>query len=239
MAAKTYRDEDADLGLLAGKTIAVLGYGSQGHAQAQNLRESGCKVLVAQRPGTANHRRAVEDGFQPVSIAEAVRQAAVIAVLLPDEVQAEVFRREIRPNLARGDMLVFAHGFNVRYGQLDVPEGVSVALVAPLGPGSLVRAEFVRGAGVPCLIAVSEKDTPLAPRESEGATQNRASTAFHLALAYAKGIGATRVGAVETTFAEETETDLFAEQAITCGGLSALMKAGVETLVDAGYQPEI
>jgi ketol-acid reductoisomerase len=224
MPAKIYRDQDADLGLLSGKTIGVLGYGSQGHAQAQNLRQSGCRVVVAELPGTANYRRAVEDGFQPVSTAEATRQADLIAILLPDELQAEVFRNDIRPNLSPGDVLVCAHGFNVRFGQFDVPEGVSTALVAPLGPGSLVRAEYLRGSGVPCLVAVADGAGP---------------DTLNVALAYAKAIGATRVGAVETTFAEETETDLFAEQAITCGGLSALVKAGFETLVEAGYQPEI
>ncbi len=157
MPLKIYRDHDADLGLLAGKTIAVLGYGSQGHAQAQNLRQSGCRVIVAELPDTANYRRAVEDGFQPVSAAEATRQADVIAILLPDELQAEVFRSDIRPNLSPGDVLVCAHGFNVRFGQFDVPQGVSIALVAPLGPGSLVRAEYVRGSGVPCLVAVAER----------------------------------------------------------------------------------
>ena len=168
----------------------------------------------------------------------------MIAILLPDELQAEVFRSDIRPNLSPGDVLICAHGFNVRFGQFDVPPGVSTALVAPLGPGELVRAEYVRGSGVPCLIAVAEC-TPQshAPREETSVTRSvtstTTSTTLQLALAYAKAIGATRVGAIETTFAEETETDLFAEQAITCGGLSALVKAGFETLVEAGYQPEI
>ncbi len=224
MPAKIHYDQDADLALLAGKTIAVLGYGSQGQAQAQNLRDSGCNVIVAQLPGTANHRQAIEDGFQPLSAAEATKQADLIAILLPDELQAEVFRSEIRPNLSPGDVLICAHGFNVRFGQFDVPQGVSTALVAPLGPGSLVRAEFVRGSGVPCLIALAAHAAP---------------DALGIALAYAKAIGGTRLGAIETTFAEETETDLFAEQAITCGGLSALIKAAFETLVEAGYQPEI
>ena len=156
MPAKIYYDQDADLALLAGKTIAVLGYGSQGQAQAQNLRQSGCRVMVAELPRTLNHQRAVRHGFQPLSAAEAAKQADVIAVLLPDELQAEVFRSDIRPNLSPGDVLICAHGFNVRFGQFDVPPGVSTALVAPLGPGELVRAEYVRGSGVPCLIAVAE-----------------------------------------------------------------------------------
>jgi ketol-acid reductoisomerase len=245
MPAKIHSDQDADLALLNSKTIAVLGYGSQGHAQAQNLHDSGCRVIVAELPDTAGYRRAVEDGFQPLSTAEAVRQADVIAVLLPDEVQPDVFRREIRPNLSPGKVLVFAHGFSVRFGQLDVPEGVATVLVAPLGPGTLVRAAYLRGQGVPCLVAVH--CTPHAPREgvSEGASHSpREETAVTRSvtstmLAYAKAIGGTRAGAIETTFAEETETDLFAEQVVLCGGLGALMKAGFETLVEAGYQPEI
>ncbi|MEN6457953.1 MAG: ketol-acid reductoisomerase [Thermoguttaceae bacterium] len=229
MSATIHRDANADLAQLAGKTIAVLGYGSQGHAHALNLRDSGCSVLVAQRRGSANYDRALDDGFQPLDVAEAAGRAQVIAILLPDEAQPDVFRREIRPNVAPGTLLVFAHGFNVRYGQIDPPPDVSMALVAPLGPGALVRTQYVRGSGVPCLVAVAENETPL----------GTASPTFRRALAYAKALGATRVGAIETTFAEETETDLFAEQAITCGGLTALMQASFQTLVDAGYQPEI
>ena len=239
---KVYSDKDADLSLLAGKTIAVLGYGLQGHAQAQNLRDSGCKVIVAEPAGTANHRLAVEDGFRPVSVAEATRQADIVAMLLPDELQPDVFRNEIRDQLSPGKVLVFAHGFSVRFGQLDVPRAVSVVLVSPMGPGNLVRAAYVRGEGVPCLIAVGEKctlRTPHAPREETSVTRSVTSTMLAVALAYAKAIGGTRAGAIETTFAEETETDLFAEQAVLCGGLSALVKAGFETLVEAGYQPEI
>jgi ketol-acid reductoisomerase len=255
MPAKIYSDQDADLTLLTGKTIAVLGYGSQGHALAQNLRDSGCKVIVAEVPGTANYQQAVKDGFQPISAAEATRQADVVAVLLPDERQPDIFRNEIRENLSPGKVLVFAHGFSVRFGQLDVPPGVTTVLVAPMGPGTLVRAAYVRGEGVPCLIAVGADCTPHAPREgtadctphapregtavTRSVTSTMTNTMLPLALAYAKAIGGTRAGAIETTFGEETETDLFAEQAVLCGGLSALMKAGFETLVEAGYQPEI
>ena len=224
MPAIIHQDNDADLSLLENKTIAVLGYGSQGHAHAQNLRESGLRVIVAELPETDNHRQAVADGFQPISVAKAVEQSDVVAVLLPDEVVPEVFRAEIHDHLTPGDVLVFAHGFNVRYGLIDVPEGVSTVLVAPLGPGRLVREKYVRGEGVPCLIATAE-----------GAGRD----AMAVGLAYARGIGCTRAGAIETTFAEETETDLFGEQVVLCGGLSALIQAGFETLVESGYQEEI
>ena len=224
MPAIIHQDNDADLSLLENKTIAVLGYGSQGHAHAQNLRESGLRVIVAELPETDNHRQAVADGFQPVSAARAVEQSDVAAVLLPDEVVPEVFRAEIRNHLTPGDVLIFAHGFNVHYDLIDVPEGVSTVLVAPLGPGRLVREKYVRGEGVPCLIATAE-----------GAGRD----AMAVGLAYAKGIGCTRAGAIETTFAEETETDLFGEQVVLCGGLSALIQAGFETLAEAGYQEEI
>ncbi len=224
MPTVTYRDADADLSLLEDKTIAVLGYGSQGHAHAQNLRASGLSVVVAEPPDTDNHRRAEADGFRPIPTAEAVERGDVVAVLLPDEIVPEVFRADIRPQLSPGNVLVFAHGFNVRYGLIDVPRGVSTVLVAPLGPGSLVREKYVRGEGLPCLVATAEGTAPEAKT---------------IALAYAKGIGCTRAGAIESTFAEETETDLFGEQAVICGGLSALIQAGFETLVEAGYQPEI
>jgi ketol-acid reductoisomerase len=224
MPAKTFYDKDADLSLLKNKTIAILGYGSQGHAHAQNLRDSGCKVIVAELPGTPNYEQAVKDGFQPMSTVEAVKQADIITILLPDEIQADVFRGQIRPNLSPGNVVVCSHGFNVHFGQFDVPKGVSTILVAPKGPGHLVRAEYVRGAGVPCLIGLGE-----------GASKD----ALKIGLAYAKGIGGTRAGVIETSFAEETETDLFGEQVVLCGGLSALIKAGFETLVEAGYQPEM
>jgi ketol-acid reductoisomerase len=224
MPAKTYYDKDADLSLLKGKTLAILGYGSQGHAHAQNLRDSGCKVIVAELPGTPNYELAVKDGFAPVSAAEATKAADMITILLPDELQADVFRAHVRDNLSPGNIVVCSHGFNVHYGQFEMPKGVAVILVAPKGPGHLVRSEFVRGGGVPCLIALGEG----AGREAHA-----------LGLAYAKGIGGTRAGVIETTFAEETETDLFGEQVVLCGGVSALVKAGYETLVEAGYQPEM
>ena len=224
MPAKIYYDKDADISLLKNKTLAILGYGSQGHAHAQNLRDSGCNVIVAELPGTDNYEQAVKDGFKPVSAAEAAKKADVMTILLPDELQADVFRSQIRDNLSPGNIVVCSHGFNVHYGQFDLPKGVAVILVAPKGPGHLVRAEFVRGAGVPCLIGLGE---------------NAGADALKIGLAYAKGIGGTRAGVIETSFAEETETDLFGEQVVLCGGLSALIKAGFETLVEAGYQPEM
>lgn len=224
MPATIYYDQDADLSLLEGKTLSILGYGSQGHAHAQNLRDSGLKVVVAELPGTPNYALAVKDGFQPVSTEEAVAQGDMIAILLPDEIQADIFRTQIRDHLSPGNVLVCSHGFNIHYGQFDIPQGVAAVLVAPKGPGHLLRAEYVRGAGVPCLIALGP-----------GATQET----LRLGLAYAKGIGGTRAGVIQTTFAEETETDLFGEQVVLCGGLSALIKAGFETLVEAGYQPEM
>ncbi len=223
MPATMFYDQDADLGLLKGKTIAIIGYGSQGHAQAQNLRDSGCDVVVGQRPGSANHDLAVKDGFKPVSAAEAAAAGDLVNILLPDEVQGEVYARDIRPGLKPGDLLLCSHGFNIHFGQVIPPDGVDSALIAPKGPGHLVRSEYVRGGGVPCLIATGDGCSP------QGKT---------LALAYAKGIGGTRGGVLQTTFAEETETDLFGEQVVLCGGVSALVKMGFETLVEAGYQPE-
>jgi ketol-acid reductoisomerase len=224
MPAKVFYDKDADLSLLKGKTIAILGYGSQGHAHAQNLRDSGCNVIIAELPGTANYELAEQHKFKPMSTAEAVKKADMLTILAPDELQAEIFRTQIRDNLKPGATIVCSHGFNVHFGQFDVPKGVAVVLVAPKGPGHLVRSEFVRGAGVPCLIALGD---------------NAGDDARKLALAYAKGIGGTRAGVIETTFAEETETDLFGEQVVLCGGVSALVKAAYETLVEAGYQPEM
>jgi len=224
MPAKIYYDKDADLSLLKSKTISILGYGSQGHAHAQNLRDSGCSVLVAELPGTANYELAVKDGFKPLGTEVAVEKGDIVTILLPDELQADAFRTQIRSRLKPGNFVVCSHGFNVHFGQFEVPQGVSTILVAPKGPGHLLRSEFVRGGGVPCLIALGE-----------GAAQD----ALAVGLAYAKGIGGTRAGVIETTFAEETETDLFGEQVVLCGGLSALIKASYETLVEAGYQPEM
>lgn len=219
-----YYDQDADLGVLQDKTIAVIGYGSQGHAHALNLRDSGLKVIVANRPGSTNYRQAVADGFEPVSASEAASAADVIVMLLPDEVQARVFRDEIAPHMTEGKALVFAHGFNIHYGQIVPPAGVDVIMIAPKGPGHLLRRTYAEGQGVPGLVAIQ---------------QDASGEAMRRALAYAKGIGCTRAGVLETTFQEETETDLFGEQVVLCGGLSELIRAAFDTLVEAGYQPEV
>jgi ketol-acid reductoisomerase len=224
MPATIYYDNDADLSLLKNKTIAILGFGSQGHAQAQNLRDSGCNVVVSELPGTPNYDLAKQNGFDPLSTEEAVDQGDLIQILLPDEIQGDVYRARIRDHLSPGNILMCSHGFNIHFGQIEPPTGVDTLLVAPKGPGHLVRSEFVKGGGVPCLIAVGDG----ASRET-----------FALGLAYAKGIGGTRGGVIETTFAEETETDLFGEQVVLCGGVSELVKAAFETLVEAGYQPEM
>lgn len=224
MPVTIYYDDDADLSLLKDKTIAILGYGSQGHAQAQNLKDSGCNVIVGQRKGSPNYDLAVSHGFEPVSAADAAKAGDLINILLPDEVQGDVYREHVLPNLEPGNLLMCSHGFNIHFGQITPPEGVDAALVAPKGPGHLVRSEYEKGGGVPSLIAMY-------PGASDNSKQ--------LALAYAKGIGGTRGGVIETSFAEETETDLFGEQVVLCGGVSALVKAGFETLVEAGYQPEM
>ncbi|MDR1662836.1 MAG: ketol-acid reductoisomerase [Endomicrobium sp.] len=222
--AKMYYDNDADLNLLKGKTIAILGYGSQGHAHALNLRDSGMNVVVAQREGGANYERALVDGWKPLSIAETVKQADWIHILLPDEVQKKAWENDIKPNIRKGAVLSFSHGFNIRYQQI-VPTGdLDVIMIAPKGPGHFVRKQYEEGKGVPCLIAVE---------------QDASGKAKELTLAYAKGIGGTRGGVIETTFKEETETDLFGEQAVLCGGVVELINSGFETLVAAGYQPEI
>lgn len=221
---KVYYDQDADLSVLKDKTVAIIGYGSQGHAHAQNLRESGIKVVVGQRPGGANYALAKEHGFEPVSAAEAAKQADLIMMLLPDEVQAAVYANDIKPNLTAGKCLLFAHGFNIHFNQIVPPKDVDVFLIAPKGPGHLVRRTFTEGGGVPCLVGIQ---------------QDASGEALQRALAYAKGIGGTRSGTIETSFREETETDLFGEQAVLCGGVTALIKAGFETLVEAGYQPEM
>ncbi len=224
MAAKIYYDSDADLSVLKGKTIAILGYGSQGHAQAQNLKESGCQVIIGQRPGSPNYDLAKKHGFEPLPLDEATRTADIVNILLPDEVQGDLYRNHIRENLKPGNVLMCSHGFNIHFNQVKPPAGVDALLVAPKGPGHLVRSEFVKGGGVPCLIAMSE-----------GASDET----LRIGLAYAKGIGGTRGGVIQTTFAEETETDLFGEQVVLCGGVSELVKSAFQTLVDAGYQPEM
>ncbi len=224
MTAKIFYENDADLGVLKDKTIAILGYGSQGHAQAQNLRDSGCKVVIGQRPGSANYELACSHGFEPLPLDEATRSADLVNILLPDEVQADIYCQQILDQLEPGNILMCSHGFNIHFGQIEPPAGVDTLLVAPKGPGHLVRSEFEGGGGVPCLIAVGAESQP---------------ETFQAGLAYAKGIGGTRGGVIETTFAEETETDLFGEQVVLCGGVSELVRAGFETLVEAGYQPEM
>ena len=224
MPATIYYDKDADPSALQGKTVAIIGYGSQGHAHAQNLRDSGVDVIVGQRPGGANYDLAVSHGFEPLSAEEATKRADVINILLPDEVQGDVYRTAICNQLQPGNVLMCSHGFNIHFGQVEPPKGVDALLVAPKGPGHLVRSEFVAGGGVPCLIALSD---------------DASDETFKIGLAYAKGIGGTRAGVIRTTFAEETETDLFGEQVVLCGGNSALSKAGHEILVEAGYQPEM
>jgi len=221
---KMYYDNDADLSVLQGKTIAVLGYGSQGHAQAQNLHDSGLNVIVGLRKGSRNWSNAEAAGLKVMTVAEACQAADLIQILLPDEIQAEVYQKEILPYLKEGDCLVFSHGFNIHFGQIVPPTNVDVFMVAPKSPGHLVRRMYVQGAGVPGLLAVY---------------QDYSGKAKDYGLAYAKGIGCTRAGVIETTFKEETETDLFGEQAVLCGGVTSLIKAGFETLVEAGYQPEI
>ncbi len=221
--AKVYYERDANPERIRSRRVAVLGYGSQGHAHALNLRDQGVQVVVGVKPG-ASRERARADGFRVLDVAEAVREADVISVLLPDMVHAQVYREAIRPHLRRGQALVFAHGFTVLYGQVEPPEDVDVFMVAPKSPGHRMREVFVEGQGVPGLVAVH---------------QDASGEAKDLALAYAWGVGCLRAGVVETTFREETESDLFGEQAVLCGGVTALIQAGFETLVEAGYQPEI
>ena len=222
--ARIYYDQDADLSLLKDKTIAIIGYGIQGRGQALCLRDSGCRVVVSELEGTPNFELAKKDGFVPVSVDEAARCADIIQILTQDHVQAKVYKDNIKPNLKKGKALCFSHGFNIRFKQIRPPKNVDVFMVAPKGPGALVRRMFEEGKGVPSLVAVYQDAT---------------GQARQLALAYAKAIGATRAGVIETTFEEETETDLFGEQAVLCGGVTELIKAGFDTLVEAGYQPEI
>ena len=222
--AKMYYDNDADLSFLKGRKIGVVGYGSQGHAQAQNLKESGLDVIVSDLPGSVNWKHAEEDGMTIVTTPELAKQADVIQILAPDELQAKIYKADIADNMTENKVLVFSHGFNIHFGQIVPPEHVDVIMVAPKGPGHLVRRTYTEGSGVPDLIAVY---------------QDYSGKAKDIALAWAKGIGGTRAGVIETTFKEETETDLFGEQTVLCGGLSCLLTAGFETLVEAGYQPEI
>jgi ketol-acid reductoisomerase len=224
MPAKVYTDKDADFNVLKNKTLAVLGFGSQGHAHALNLKESGFNVVIGLYEGSKSAPVAREKGFEVLNTPEAVRRADVIFVALPDTKQAGVYARDIEPNLSKGKTLLFSHGFSIHFKTIVPPKEVDVILVAPKGPGHIVRRQFVEGKGVPSLIAVY---------------QNPSRQAKKVALAWAKGIGATRAGVIETTFREETETDLFGEQTVLCGGLSALVQAGYETLVEAGYQPEM
>ncbi len=224
MPVTIYYEKDASLDPLKGKTVAVLGYGSQGHAHSLNMRDSGLKVVIGQRPGSKNYDLAKQHGFAPLPISEAVKVADLVILALPDETQGPIYRNEIAPNLKPGAALGFTHGFNIHFGQIVAPEGVDVVLIAPKGPGHLVRSEFERGGGVPNLVAIHKDAT---------------GKARQIALAWATGIGGTRAGVIETTFKDETETDLFGEQVVLCGGVSALIKAAFETLVNAGYPEEL
>jgi len=219
-----YYEKDANLDALKGKKVAIIGFGSQGHAQALNLRDSGVDVLVAELPGTENYELAKSHGFEPITAAQAAEQGDLIQILAPDDVQAAIYANDIKRSLKAGKTLLFSHGFNIHYYQILPPPEVDVVMVAPKGPGHLVRAEYEKGAGVPSLVAIH---------------QDASGKALETALAYAMGIGATRAGVIATTFEEETETDLFGEQSVLCGGVSELVKAGFDTLTEAGYQPEI
>ncbi|RJO60908.1 MAG: ketol-acid reductoisomerase [Dehalococcoidia bacterium] len=222
--ATIYYDKDCDLSIIKNKVIGIVGYGSQGHAQAMNLRDSGLKVIVAEVKGGAAWKRAEADGFTPMSAAELAKKADIIVMLAPDTYQAKIYTNEIVGGLTAGKVLQFAHGFNIHYGQIVPPADVDVTMIAPKCPGQMLREVYVEGNGAPALVAVQ---------------QNASGKALEIALAYAKGIGSSRAGILETTFAEETETDLFGEQAVLCGGATSLIKAGFETLVEAGYQPEV
>ncbi|MFJ9773484.1 ketol-acid reductoisomerase [Kitasatospora sp. NPDC101157] len=222
--AELFYEDDADLSIIQGRKVAVIGYGSQGHAHALSLRDSGADVRVGLKPESKSRAKAEEAGLRVVTPAEAAAEADVIMILVPDPIQADVYEADIAPHLKAGDALFFGHGLNIRYGFIKPPADVDVCMVAPKGPGHLVRRQYEEGRGVPAIVAVE---------------QNASGKAFDLALSYAKGLGATKAGVIKTTFTEETETDLFGEQAVLCGGTAALVKAGFETLVEAGYQPEI
>lgn len=222
--AKIYYDKDADLNVLKDKKIAIIGYGIQGRGQALNLRDSGINVIVSELDGTKNYQQAKDDGFEPVEVKEAAKKCDIIQILTQDHVQAAVYKKSIRKYLKSGKALVFSHGFNINFKQIVPPADVDVFMIAPKGPGALVRRMYEEGKGVPSLVAIF---------------QDASGNALKFALAYAKGIGATRAGVIETTFKEETETDLFGEQAVLCGGVTELIKAGFDTLIEAGYQPEI
>ena len=222
MANRIFYQEDCNLSLLDGKTIAIIGYGSQGHAHALNLKESGCHVIIGLYEGSRSWKKAEEQGFEVYTAAEAAKQADIIMILINDEKQAALYKNDIEPNLEEGNMLMFAHGFNIHYGCIVPPKNVDVTMIAPKGPGHTVRSEYQAGKGVPCLVAVQQDAT---------------GKALDMALAYALGIGGARAGVLETTFRTETETDLFGEQAVLCGGVCALMQAGFETLCEAGYDP--
>ncbi len=222
--AKIYYDKDADLSLIQKKTVGVIGYGIHGRGQALNLRDSGVKVIVSQRPGGPNYEIPKKDGFEPVSAQDAAKNSDVIIILAQDPLQADIYKQSVAPHLSKGKALAFSHGFNIHFKQIMPPKFVDVFMVAPKGPGSLVRRLYEEAKGVPCLVALYQDAT---------------GSCKKLALSYAKALGGTRAGVIETTFKEETETDLFGEQTVLCGGTSALIKAGFETLVEAGYQPEI
>ena len=221
--AKIYYQEDCNISLLEGKTIAVIGYGSQGHAHALNAKESGCNVIIGLYEGSKSWAKAEKQGFEVFTAAEAAKKADIIMILINDELQADMYKKDIEPNLEAGNMLMFAHGFNIHFGAIKPPADVDVTMIAPKGPGHTVRSEYQAGKGVPCLVAVEQDAT---------------GKALDMALAYAAAIGGARAGVLETTFRTETETDLFGEQAVLCGGVTALMKCGFEVLVEAGYEPE-
>jgi len=222
--AKIYYDNDCDLKLLDGKVIGIVGFGSQGHAHAQNLRDSGCQVLIAEAKGTPGWKNAKDAGFDVMTADEVAKQADIIVMLVPDNLHRDTYYKSIEKGLTKGNVLMFAHGFNIHYGQVIPPPNIDVVMIAPKCPGHMVRQLYVEGAGPPAIVAVH---------------QDVSGKAKNIALAYAKGIGCSRAGIIETTFAEETETDLFGEQAVLCGGISSLIKAGFDTLIEAGYQPEI